>query len=107
MNEIDTPTAPRFSLGQSIVATPAAIDLLARHQLNAAFFLERHAVGDWGDLCPEDRQANDRALKDGSRLFSVYHVGQEKLWIITEAASSTSAGRPERACTCLLTPGDY
>lgn len=99
MNEIDTPTAPRFSLGSSIVATPAAIELLARHQLNAASFLERHAVGDWGDACPEDRKANERALKDGSRLFSVYHVGHEKLWIITEASP--------RSSTCLLTPGDY
>lgn len=99
MNEIDTPTAPRFSLGSSIVATPAALELLTRHQLSAAHFLERHASCDWGNICPEDRRANDRAIKDGSRLFSVYHVGQETLWVITEASP--------RSSTCLLTPEDY
>ncbi len=101
------PPSPRFSLGASIVATPAALDLLSRHQLSASTFLERHARCDWGDVCPADWTANDRALKDGSRLFSVYRIGDETLWIITEAVSDGNSGVAERASTCLLTPGDY
>ena len=31
----------------------------------------RHAKGDWGELDPEDWQANERALLEGTRLVSV------------------------------------
>jgi hypothetical protein len=36
----------------------------------ADFFLDRHASADWGDVCPEDWQLNDQAIKDGSRILS-------------------------------------
>lgn len=101
------PPSPRFSLGASIVATPAALDLFSRHHVSAARFLERHANCDWGDVCPQDWAANDQALKNGSRLLSAYRIGDEKLWIITEAVSDGNSGMVERASTCLLTPGDY
>ena len=32
--------------------------------------LQRHACGDWGELCPEDVAENELALKEGFRLFS-------------------------------------
>jgi len=31
----------------------------------------RHLAGDWGDVCDEDRVANELALQEGDRLFSV------------------------------------
>ena len=34
--------------------------------------LPRHVTGDWGDLDDEDRQANDAALINGSRILSAY-----------------------------------
>ena len=34
----------------------------------------RHASGDWGDVCEEDRQENEFALENELRLFSVYHL---------------------------------
>lgn len=47
--------------------------------------LNRHLSGDWGDLCPEDRDANDRALREGTRLLSSYSSSEgETFWIITE-----------------------
>ena len=58
---------PTFSLGQ-IVATPGAIEALQKAGQPATEFLNRHVRGDWGDVCEEDRQANDHALIDGSRL---------------------------------------
>jgi hypothetical protein len=61
--------------------------------------LKRHARGDWGNLSPEDRQQNEAALKDGSRLLSAYqHWRLPKIWIITEA---------DRSVTAVLFPEEY
>ena len=77
---------PKFSLGQ-ILATPGALDALQESGQTPAFFLARHQKGDWGEVCAEDKQANDQALVDGSRLLSAYRTLKNvRIWIITEAA---------------------
>ena len=54
----------------------------------AGEFLARHVTGDWGDLDAEDRQANDAALINGSRILSAYVTRKgERIWIITEATN--------------------
>ena len=89
------PTA-HFRLGR-IVATPNALGRLTQQDILAA--IQRHSAGDWGDVDDHDRQVNDTALTDGTRLFSVYHSAkQEKFWIITEA---------DRSVTTVLMPEDY
>lgn len=89
---------PRFALGQ-IVATPAALGLLQQYGRTPLEFITRHHQGDWGDLCEEDRNANETALSDGSRLFSAYKLNDDdRIWIITEA---------DRTSTCVLTPDCY
>jgi len=89
---------PKFPLGQ-VVATPAALEALSRTGQRADEFLNRHVVGDWGVLCDEDRQLNDEALIDDSRVLSSYVLMDgTKLWIITEA---------DRSSTCVLLPSDY
>lgn len=63
--------------------------------------LKRHAQGDWGDLCDEDKQSNEDALKHGNRLLSSYEheeANGHKLYIITEA---------DRATTTFLLPEEY
>jgi hypothetical protein len=60
--------------------------------------LRRHQRHDWGDMCKEDKQANDEALKTGDRLFSAYKNGEDKIWIITEA---------DRSVTTVLFPDEY
>ncbi len=61
--------------------------------------LNRHALGDWGDLDAEDIQANYEALTDGDRLLSLYQFEDGfKVWIITEA---------DRSATTILLPEDY
>lgn len=82
-------------LGQ-VVITRSALDVLSKDAVYAA--LARHQVGDWGDVCDEDRGLNDEALKDGSRILSVYQDGETKFWIITEA---------DRSATTVLLPEDY
>ena len=88
---------PRFSLGQ-LVATPEALGVLRAANVTPASLVARHATGDWGSICDEDRGLNEQAIKDGSRILSVYEVGDESLWVITEA---------DRSSTCVLLASQY
>lgn len=93
----------RFSLGQ-LLATPGALAALQRTQQTPAEFLVRHARGDWGDVCDEDKRLNDQSLEDGSRLLSAYLTSDgEKLWVITEAADDAG----HRLATTILLPEEY
>ena len=92
MNDADT----KFSLGR-IIATRNAVSSLSQEEIAAA--LSRHSRGDWGDVCKEDHEENELSLREGFRLFSVYHASSgEKFWIITEA---------DRSATTVLMPEDY
>lgn len=91
----------RFAMGQTCL-TRGVNDIVANNLSFATFVtrsLKRHVTGDWGNVCQEDRSANDRALIEGNRLFSAYEeTGQPKIWIITEA---------DRASTTVLFPEEY
>ena len=87
---------PLFSLGRTVMTAHANRTLPLCDVLEA---LRRHAGGDWGDVRPDDREANEDALKYGDRLFSVYHTSAGvKFWIITEY---------DRSYTTVLLPEDY
>jgi hypothetical protein len=92
---------PLFPLG-SVVATPGALDILDRHEINATTLLLRHKYGDFGTVCTEDQDSNMAAIQYGSRILSAYEIGPvgkvEKIWIITEA---------DRSVTTLLLPWEY
>lgn len=89
---------PDFPLGQ-VVATPGAKAALDDAKQTPWEFLSRHARCDWGDVCERDAEANNEALREGGRLFSVYKTNQgESIWIITEAS---------RDSTCILLPEEY
>jgi hypothetical protein len=88
----------KFLLGR-LLATPAALEACAVSGENPFRFIVRHARGDWGDLSSEDRLANERALEEGTRLLSAYHLKTgQKVWIITEW---------DRSATTVLLPEDY
>ena len=90
------PRRPRFEMGRTLI-TSAAQSVLHSEDVTKA--LSRHHIGDWGDLDDEDKQSNERALKDGSRLFSAYHDSKgRKFYIITEW---------DRSLTTVLLPSDY
>ncbi len=93
----------QFSLGQ-IVATLAALRAIESSGQSPADFVRRHAAQDWGDLDKEDKQLNDQAVQDGSRILSAYHTSNgTKVWIITTAADS----RGQRVSTTILLPHQY
>ena len=91
----------KFNPGQ-IVLNRGVNDLMSEKgafAMHVSLSLKRHLAGDWGELCDEDRVANEEALQNGERLFSVYR--QEKLptvWIITEW---------DRSVTTVLFPDEY
>ena len=98
------PQTPRFDTGP-VVATPAALELLGKNHSTGLEYLVRHVMGDWGDLCAEDKQANEAALQTGARLLSAYVLPDgEKLWIITDAEIDE---QHYRQATTLLRPDDY
>jgi hypothetical protein len=87
---------PKFAPGQ-IMATRNAVDTLPALEILHA--LNRHVVGDWGDLCEEDWKLNEDALASEGRLLSVYHTkGGVKFYVITEW---------DRSVTTVLLPEDY
>ncbi len=47
-----------FRLGR-LAATPGALATLEQSGEQPAHFLARHASGDWGEVCAEDRRLND------------------------------------------------
>ena len=101
-----SPSKPLFFLGQ-LLATPGALAMLETFGVHPlALVLGRHVVGDWGDLCQEDRALNNHSLANGMRIFSSYKLTRstgdgttsETVWVITEA---------DRASTTILLPSEY
>lgn len=93
-----------FPLGR-VVMTRGIAD---RCETDACFLglveqaLNLHANGNWGDLCDEDWNSNQEALRTGEdRLFSAYRLSDatdERIWIITEW---------DRSVTTILFPDEY
>ena len=94
---------PRFELGR-VVATPGSLCILEASGQSPMEFLHRHVLGDWGDLSAGDRECNEVALNDGSRILSAYPTATgETIWIITEAVNDEG----KRASTTILLPDEY
>ena len=91
----------KFCLGRQFL-TRGVNELVAKN-LDFAWFvtdcLKRHAAGDWGNLDHEDKNRNEMALEEGSRVFSAYIMEVlPKIWIITEA---------DRSSPTVLFPSEY
>ena len=93
-----TTNVSRFPLGQT-VATPGALEAMAAANQQPYEFLNRHMVGDWGDLSEDDKRENEFSVDKELRIFSAYYTGNgDRLWVITEA---------DRSVTTLLLPEEY
>jgi len=98
-------STPRFDPGR-VCATPGLLGVVSQDYCIEC--LERHLRGDWGIVCAEDAAANEQALIEGSRIFSVYPLNPDhaygegirgnRLYIITEA---------DRSYTTLMLPDEY
>ena len=85
----------KFELGQ-VVATATAAHELTQGQMLAMIY--KHHTGNWGELCNEDKRANEDALKFDARILSRYNVGTEGYYVITEW---------DRSVTTLMNVRDY
>lgn len=86
----------KFELGR-IQTSDGAREAVPPAELAQA--LRHHAGGDWGVVCDEDWDANDRAVVDSGRIQSVYRTKSGvKFWIVT---------RPDRAITTVLLPDEH
>ena len=93
-----TTTGPLFPLGR-VAATLGALEALRQACQSAQDLLTRHAVGDWGDVPPEDARENELSVRAGFRIISSYRLSTgETVWIITEA---------DRSLTTILLPSEY
>jgi hypothetical protein len=93
----DAKKEPKFPLGR-VVATPGALAALGEAGVDPFSLLQRHASGDWGQVCREDAAANERAVANGWRIISAYDVRGARIWVITES---------DRRSSCLLLPTEY
>lgn len=62
--------------------------------------LGRYYLQDWGEMCEEDKKANDWSLNHDERILASYSDKENdyKIWIITEA---------DRSITTILFPDEY
>jgi len=77
-----------LSLGR-IIMMKGISEKVADNKEFASFIthsLQRHSRGDRGDLSEKDKK--DFSLKEGLRIFSMYHYGEERIWIVTETDRS-------------------
>lgn len=98
--------AKTFEIGH-VVATKRVWEFIDEDQQFKNFVsgcLSRYILYDWGDTCPEDWMANNKAARHGERVLAVYNIPEnlesgfeERLWIITER---------DRSITTLLFPSD-
>ena len=90
----------KFNVGQ-VVVTCGVNEKLMESKPFASFVAKsfvRHCNGDWGELCEEDKETNEYALKNGERLLSRYENGDLSIYIITEW---------DRSVTTILFPHEY
>ena len=96
--ETDAPLPPegKFPLGCT-VTTPGALADVPPEEMQTALY--RHHHGDWGDVGEDDRLENERSLREGFRLLSVFHTkAGVKFYVITEH---------DRSATTVLLPEEY
>ena len=90
----------KFSLGK-LVMTKAVHDKMCSDidfAIGVLESFEKYRSCDWGDLCSEDKAENEKALRDGERIFALYNICNEKVYIITEW---------DRSVTTILFPYEY
>ena len=90
----------KFSLGK-LVMTRAVHDKMNSDidfAIGVLDSMEKYRSCDWGDLSESDQAENEHALKEGERIFALYNIGNEKVYIITEW---------DRSVTTILFPYEY
>jgi len=91
----------KFPLGR-IVVTKGVSEFSGRNPDFAPFSAiclhSKFGQGDWGNVCDDDKEANNEALKDGGMVLGSYKFNGTEIWIITDS---------DRKTTTILLPEEY
>jgi hypothetical protein len=86
-----------FPLGHITISGPA-LEALQAAGISPDSILQRHVLGDWGEMTDSDRRANELALEMGGRLLSAYRIPDGiTVWVSTE---------PDRSVTTIMLPSE-
>jgi hypothetical protein len=90
-----------FEIGELNIA-PGAQHRLERNHQEAQAFLDRHALGDFGEIEPDVAHANHLAIDQRQQVYSAYLLADRKsvLWIVTDLSET-----PAQTVVCL--PSEY
>jgi hypothetical protein len=90
-----------FYLGEFTITNEAdRILFFEKPTENLLDLLKRHVSGDWGEIGQEEKDRNDKAIEDGSRILSAYTLSTgNRILILTEAANKLG----QREITRILT----
>ena len=76
-----------FKLGKLVATKAIAVAMEENNKFLKEVHgaLDRYITMDWGEMCKEDKDMNDEALKTGDdRIFASYETSRGKIYIITE-----------------------
>jgi hypothetical protein len=72
------------------------MEALSKANISAESIIQRHVLGDWGDVTESDRNSNELGVEMGGRILSAYNLSDGmKIWVTTE---------PDRSATTILLP---
>ena len=70
----------------TVHVSPAAVQAFFQNEANVLDLLGRHQSGDYGELCYDDQQVNEKSIKQGGRVLSSYPLPDGTvIWIDTAA----------------------
>lgn len=86
----------RMVMTRGINEKMSSDESFVKEVLNA---LSRYLKKDWGEMCEEDKQMNDEAVRSGNdRILAAYETSEGKIYIITEY---------DRSATTILLANEY
>ena len=72
-----------------LVVTPSAAKVLEQSGTSAEELLSRHAAGDWGEVSQQEREINERGLRESFNLVSNYRMSDDQcVTVFTKADRS-------------------
>lgn len=91
---------PRFQLGKLVMTSGIRniINEKPSYQYELVNYLNRYMNEDWGDLCDDDKQMNEDAIRNNERLLASYVTSGGNIYIITER---------DRSYTTILLRSEY
>ena len=89
-----------MNIGRLVATRSIAVKIREKEYLamGIAEALERYRKHDWGEASEDSKRMNDEALTTKDDILGVYTIGDEKIWIMTDAGHEV---------TTILLPDDY